>query len=56
MSFRDNAPWGLARISTRAKLANQDPFALTYKYEFDSEPGCGVDIYVVDTGLLFTTH
>lgn len=55
-SFRNNAPWGLARISTREKLANQDPFALTYQYQYDSQPGSGVDIYVVDTGLLFIIH
>ncbi|KAF9522564.1 serine protease [Crepidotus variabilis] len=51
-----NAPWGLGRISTTPKLANQNPTALTYKYVYsDDKLGSGVDIYVVDTGIR-TTH
>lgn len=49
--LRNDAPWNLARISTRAKLAKEDPFALDYEYKYLPEPGRGVDIYVVDTGL-----
>ena len=48
---RNDAPWNLARISTRARLTNQDPYALNYTYQYLSNPGDGVDIYVVDTGL-----
>ncbi|KAG6864561.1 hypothetical protein C0991_008656 [Blastosporella zonata] len=50
-----NAPWGLSRISQAAKLTNQDTSALTYTYTFDTSPGRGVDIYIVDTGV-FTAH
>jgi len=50
-----DAPWGLARISQDAKLANQDPTALTFTYTYDASAGAGVDIYVVDTGV-FTAH
>ena len=51
ISFRNDASWNLARVSTRAKLTNQDPFALNYQYEYQPGPGDGVKIYVVDTGL-----
>ncbi|KAF9787161.1 serine protease [Thelephora terrestris] len=47
-----DASWNLARVSTRAKLSNQDPFALTYEYKYNCDPGEGIDIYVVDTGIL----
>ena len=50
---RNDASWNLARVSTRTKLAKQDPFALDYQYKYNSGPGSGVDIYVVDTGLSF---
>jgi hypothetical protein len=53
ISVRTDASWNLARVSTRDKLANQDPFALTYQYNYIPKPGSGVDIYVVDTGLFF---
>ncbi|KAF5387942.1 hypothetical protein D9615_000786 [Tricholomella constricta] len=50
-----NAPWGLSRLSSTSRLANQDSSALTFSYTYDSSAGAGVDIYVVDTGVL-TTH
>jgi len=50
---RNDAPWNLARLNTRAKLAEQDPFSLDYVYQYLPDPGRGVDIYVVDTGLFF---
>ncbi|KDR82015.1 hypothetical protein GALMADRAFT_152808 [Galerina marginata CBS 339.88] len=50
-----NAPWGLARITSPKKLANQDVEALTFSYPYNSTAGAGVDIYVIDTGIL-TTH
>ena len=37
---------GLARISHRAKLT----FGTFTKYEYDSDGGAGVDVYVIDTG------
>lgn len=48
--IRLDAPWSLTRIGTRAKLVDQDPFALNYVYQHLPNPGSGVDIYVVDTG------
>ncbi|KAI0366725.1 hypothetical protein BV20DRAFT_971453 [Pilatotrama ljubarskyi] len=41
------APWGLARISHREKLK----FGTFTKYEYDSDGGEGVDVYVIDTGI-----
>ncbi|KAI0764380.1 peptidase S8/S53 domain-containing protein [Trametes elegans] len=41
------APWGLARISHRAKLT----FGTFTKYEYDTDGGEGVDVYVIDTGI-----
>ncbi|GBE80855.1 Subtilisin-like protease [Sparassis crispa] len=42
-----SAPWGLARISHRAKLT----FGTFSKYLFSKEGGSGVDVYVIDTGV-----
>ena len=53
LHVRNDAPWNLARISTRTRLTNQDPSALDYVHQYLPDPGRGVDIYVVDTGLLF---
>ncbi|KAG5651131.1 hypothetical protein H0H81_009764 [Sphagnurus paluster] len=55
MATQTNAPWGLARLSSVSKLTNQDTSALTYSYTYDDSAGAGVDIYIVDTGVL-TTH
>ncbi|KAI0657726.1 peptidase S8/S53 domain-containing protein [Cubamyces menziesii] len=41
------APWGLARISHREKLT----FGTFTKYEYDTQGGEGVDVYVIDTGI-----
>ncbi|KDR82019.1 hypothetical protein GALMADRAFT_221908 [Galerina marginata CBS 339.88] len=49
------APWGLERITSPTKLANQDPDLLTFSYTYNSTAGAGVDVYVIDTGIL-TTH
>ncbi|KAG5633832.1 hypothetical protein H0H81_004981 [Sphagnurus paluster] len=45
---QNNAPWGLARLSSASKLTNQDTSALTYSYTYDDSAGS-------DTGVL-TTH
>ncbi|KAK0452830.1 serine protease [Desarmillaria tabescens] len=52
---RSNAPWGLARISQTSSLGSSDTSDLTYKYNYDSSGGAGVDVYVVDTGI-YTAH
>ncbi|KAJ2918818.1 hypothetical protein MD484_g1587, partial [Candolleomyces efflorescens] len=46
-----NAPWGLARLSSRTKLANQDASKLNFNYAYDDSAGTGVDIYIIDTGV-----
>ncbi|KAJ3508472.1 hypothetical protein NLJ89_g5739 [Agrocybe chaxingu] len=46
-----DAPWGLQRISQKAKLSSTSASALNYKYTYDSSGGEGVDVYVVDTGI-----
>ncbi|KAK3347083.1 putative alkaline serine protease [Lasiosphaeria hispida] len=43
-----NAPWGLGRISSGAKLPAPGPY--TYKYN-DKSSGKGVIAYVIDTGI-----
>ncbi|KAI0779994.1 serine protease [Fomes fomentarius] len=50
-----DAPWGLARLSSSVKLANQNTSALTFSYTYDDSAGEGVDIYIVDTGI-YTDH
>jgi len=47
---RNDAPWNLARVSTRTELAERNPFSLDYEYQYLPDPGRGVNIYVVDTG------
>ncbi|KDR82017.1 hypothetical protein GALMADRAFT_135395 [Galerina marginata CBS 339.88] len=54
-TIQTNAPWGLARLTSATKLANQDSNALTFTYTYNSTAGSGVDVYVIDTGIL-TTH
>lgn len=48
---RTNATWGLARVSSRPELTNQNPFASSFEYKYLPKPGNDIDIYVVDTGL-----
>jgi subtilisin family serine protease len=45
---QNNAPWGLGRISSGAKLPATGPY--TYKYN-DTSSGKGVIAYVIDTGI-----
>ena len=47
--LRTDAPWGLGRVSSKAKLANQDPTALTFTYNYDSTAGANSDVYVIGT-------
>ncbi|KAF8898765.1 serine protease [Infundibulicybe gibba] len=50
-----NAPWGIARLSQTARLSSQSTNSLTFTNTYDSSAGAGVDIFIVDTGVL-TTH
>jgi len=45
--LRTDAPWGLGRISSQTKLANQDTTALTFSYDYDSTAGSGATVYVI---------
>ncbi|KAI9271360.1 peptidase S8/S53 domain-containing protein [Sporodiniella umbellata] len=42
-----NAPWGLARVSTRHGLTLRN----FNKYSYDASAGEGVKVYVIDTGI-----
>nr|AYC49704.1 subtilisin-like serine protease [Glaciozyma antarctica] len=57
MSISDiqaDATWGLQCITQQSKLADTDPFALTYDYPFAAPAGAGAIVYVVDTGIRAT--
>jgi cerevisin len=45
--FRNNAPWGLERISRRTPVANKRLGASTFTYSYDSSAGIGVEVYVI---------
>ncbi|EXM18271.1 protease [Fusarium oxysporum f. sp. vasinfectum 25433] len=45
--FQPDAPWGLGRISTRAKVGDP-PYSYTYR---DDAAGAGTVAYVIDTGI-----
>ncbi|KAG6847779.1 hypothetical protein H0H93_006040, partial [Arthromyces matolae] len=47
-----DASWGLARLSTRAGLADQNPNHANFTFTHHSSAGVGVDIYCLDTGIL----
>ncbi|KAJ8507395.1 hypothetical protein ONZ45_g10228 [Pleurotus djamor] len=49
-----NAPWGIARLTSNTRLANQNPADLNFQYVHDPLAGSGVDVYVVDTGISVT--
>lgn len=46
-SIRDNAPWGLSRISSQTKLASQNDRGLNFTYSFDSTAGAGSTVYII---------
>ncbi|KAF8996963.1 serine protease [Cyathus striatus] len=52
---QNDAPWGLSRLSSATALSNINTNLLTFSYTYDSSAGSGVDIFIVDTGVL-TTH
>lgn len=49
-----NAPWGIARLSSKTPLPSQNTAALNYTFIYDNPAGGGVDIYVLDTGVRST--
>jgi len=48
---QNNAPWGLARLSSATPLANKNPSLRNFNFKFDDKAGEGVDVYVIDTGI-----
>ncbi|TFK22630.1 serine protease [Coprinopsis marcescibilis] len=49
---QQDAPWGLQRITQPQALANTNPGGRNFQFTYDSVAGTGVDIYIVDTGVL----
>jgi len=47
---QDNAPWGLARLSSGASFVGKNPNSLNFKYKFEDAPGAGTEAFVIDTG------
>ncbi|KAL5521396.1 hypothetical protein ACEPAG_9322 [Sanghuangporus baumii] len=47
LETQKSAPWGLARISHKARLN----FSTFTRYEYDKHGGEGVNVYVIDTGI-----
>lgn len=47
--LRTKAPWGLGRISSKTKLANQDASALAFSYDYDTTAGKGATVFVIGT-------
>ena len=56
MFWRTNATWGLGRISSRKKLANQKATALTFTYEYDAFAGANSDIYIIGMRAGWSTY
>ncbi|KAK4960676.1 hypothetical protein LTR28_005032 [Elasticomyces elasticus] len=55
VNYRQNAPWGLQRISSASSVSG-DASRLDYTYSYQSNAlGAGADIYVIDTGI-YTAH
>ena len=50
---QNNAPWGLARLSSSAQdriPEVPDPRAFDYQYDFYQTAGIGTDAFIIDTG------
>jgi len=52
--FRSDATWGLGRISSKTKLANQDATSRTFSYQYDSTAGSGSTVYIIGTWNKFS--
>ncbi|KZV97046.1 subtilisin-like protein [Exidia glandulosa HHB12029] len=49
---QEDAPWGLQRISQAARMNRSDDRAVNFRYTYDDAAGRGVDIYIIDTGIM----
>ena len=45
--LRTTATWGLGRVSSQTKLADQNSTALTFTYKYDSTAGANSDVYMI---------
>lgn len=52
LKTQHDAPWGLQRVSQLAPLNSSDYEALNYTYRHHPSAGRGVDIYVIDSGVM----
>ncbi|EJD40475.1 subtilisin-like protein [Auricularia subglabra TFB-10046 SS5] len=52
LKTQHDAPWGLQRISQLQPLNSSDYEALTYNYTYHPSAGRGVDIYIIDSGVM----
>ncbi|KAF8448247.1 peptidase S8/S53 domain-containing protein [Kalaharituber pfeilii] len=52
-AVQSNAPWGLERVSKRGAVNSEGKLETgrEFTYTFDDNPGEGVDIYILDTGV-----
>ncbi|KAF3925138.1 Cerevisin [Dactylellina cionopaga] len=50
---QDTAPWNLQRISSLAKVTFETKGVtdMSFTFRYPTQPGAGVDVYVLDTGL-----
>ena len=44
---RQNAPWGISRMSRNSAVDSYVDDPLSYTYHYDSSAGAGVDIYII---------
>ena len=51
---RQNAPWGLGRLSAETPLQNKDARSRTFTYTSPESGGQGVTAYIIDTGIRVT--
>ncbi|KZV81141.1 subtilisin-like protein [Exidia glandulosa HHB12029] len=49
---QEDAPWGLQRISQAARMSRSDDRAVNFRYTYEEAAGRGVDIYIIDTGIM----
>jgi len=47
MFCRTDAPWGIARISSKDQLHGPDFDALNFTYRYDSSAGANSDVYIL---------
>ena len=47
--LRTDAPWGIGRVSSKTKLADQNSGGLNFTYSYDSTAGANSDVYIIGT-------